>query len=113
MAIVVKSDFWGNNYSPIDQSNSLNEQVRRIFAKPGLRREKALLNALIGAVAGGTALATTVQVEADTNDNSGKRTIETVTVINRATTAADVTELKAGINYNPVISTPVDRSKRA
>lgn len=113
MAIVVKSDFWGNSYAPIDSSNTLNEAVRRIFAKPGLRREKALLNALIGAAPGGTATASVARVQADINENGGKRTIETVSVINRVTTAADVTELLAGINFNPVISTPVDGAKRA
>lgn len=85
------------------------------------------LAALIGAAAGGTATNTwarvkhpganqTVPLPTGITDFSGNRVIETVTAISRATTAADVTELKkwfttalleAGVTYPTVLGSGV------
>jgi hypothetical protein len=54
----------------------------------------ALAAAAIGATAGSAASATHTRVK-NTADNAGKQQLETVTHINRNTTAADVTALKA------------------
>lgn len=94
--------------------------IARWMARRGLGDVRGALAALIGAAAGGTATVTFKQVSApdgpeqsvpvvtSIGDFGGNRVIDTITQINRATTAADVTELKkwfdnslleAGITY--------------
>lgn len=84
-------------YSLLVNEDSNNTGITRLMRQPGMRKAKALLAALIGAAAGGTATGTTARVEGITSVNGlgGKRNVETVTAVNRATTAADVTALKA------------------
>ena len=70
---------------------------------------RRLINALTGAAAGGTATETrtrivAVQANNDANAYGGLQTPETINLINRATTAADVTNLKALVNRSPVPS---------
>jgi hypothetical protein len=67
---------------------------------------QALFLALLGAAAGGTALATRPMIvgsplSADANgaQGGGVVPVQTVTVINRATTATDVTNLKTLTNF--------------
>lgn len=105
--------------------NPQDKQLARILKRNGYRGLNALFVELIGAATGGTATATHSQVGAPANataaatpgvssigDFGGNRVIETVTDINRATTAADVTWLEkffnnklleAGITY-PTVS---------
>ena len=56
---------------------------------------RALLAALTGIVAGGTVTVTRKQVQGQQGAPGGLQTIETVTAMNRTTTAADVTMLNA------------------
>lgn len=71
------------------------------FLKRSGKSDLALINVLLGAVAGTTATATYTRVKANANgpsdimQNGGKVTVETKTIISRASTSADVTELLA------------------
>lgn len=102
----------------------MDSQIARIFKRNTYRGINALMIQLIGAAAGGTATATHKQVGAPNTgpeaavpqvtgigDFGGNRDIETVTDINRVTTAADITWLEkyfdnklleAGITYPTV-----------
>jgi hypothetical protein len=96
----------GEDHSLLVNETNLKTKVTNAFRRLGLRKEKALLASLIGAAAGGTATLTRGRIEAITSDEGlgGVRTVETVTDINRATTAADVTALKevlAGRSVQP------------
>lgn len=125
------SGFWQMNgdrlpYSmPLNQARSaLAYRIARISKRNQLREPMAALAALIGAAAGGTATKTHLYVGSppgprtavpgvtSIGDYGGNRNIVTHTDINRATTAADVTELKkwfsdalleAGITYPTVV----------
>lgn len=105
--------------------NPQDNQIAKIFKRNGYRGINALFVELIGASTGGTATATHRQVGApagapqatvpgatSVGDFGGNRVVETVTDVNRATTAADVTWLEkffnnklleAGITY-PTVS---------
>lgn len=70
---------------------------------------RRLINVLTGAVAGTTATETrsrivAVQAMNDALAYGGLQTPETINLINRASTAADVTNLKALVNRSPVPS---------
>lgn len=56
---------------------------------------RQILATLIGAAPGATATKTISQIDGSTAELGGKRTINSVSVINRATTAADATEVIA------------------
>jgi hypothetical protein len=77
----------------LTQISGVGQQRRRVAQLLG---DKSLLDlrqrliALVGAAAGGAALKTIGRVEANV-ELGGKRTIETETLINRNTTAGDVT----------------------
>src|SRR5215831_11297732 len=60
--------------------------------------DKSLWYALLGAAAGGTATATKKQVQHVTGAPGGLIPIETITLVNRATTAADLTAFQALMN---------------
>ena len=77
-------------------------RIRKIMAKPGNRNTATLLQALIGAAAGGAASRTRKRITHSVN--GGKMAIETVTEVNRTTTSADVTNLKAATL--PMVSRP-------
>lgn len=62
---------------------------------------KALIYALLGQATGNSASATKKQVQGTTGGPSGLCTIETVTLINRNTTAGDLTATQALFNRNP------------
>ena len=99
------------------QRNGLMQQdtdINRAFVTQGNRITQALMLALIGAVAGGTALAIKVQVvgsslSADSTgaQGGGVVPIQTVTLINRPTTAQDVTNLKTLVSFSRGPSTYV------
>lgn len=99
----VKSGFWGNNYSPVRTSTPMKRRLQKLMRKNGLRVEGELLKELTGASVGETASVTQTRVAGNgtvagvTNptlgDLGGKRTIETVSKINRVTTSADETDL--------------------
>ena len=74
--------------------------IRRVVNREGFRKFTELFDTLIGAASGGAALATHKRREAQTSTPTsigqigGVVTIETVTDINRVSTAADITKLK-------------------
>lgn len=89
--------------------------AKQLFS--GMNRvTRRLLNALIGATSGGTATetrtrTTAVQANNDAFCYGGIIAVETINLINRATTAADITNLKAVINRVPYpASYPTDVS---
>jgi hypothetical protein len=74
--------------------------LNKLFRKVGSRNAGALLNVLLGAAAGTTATYSFSRPAVQTTFSNpsmlgGLRPIETKTTINRASTAADVTALKA------------------
>jgi hypothetical protein len=112
MAIVVKSDFWGNNYSFINANSPIRRQIARLFNQYQTRSDRALLRALNGAAAGGAASATQKRVEHDRDELGGLRVIETQTFVNRVTTSADETAFDDDIlSYTSrPTSYPVDKA---
>jgi hypothetical protein len=87
--------------------------LSRLFSgsRRGMRKDKALITALLGAAAGGTAASTYKRVDASNDalvldSMGGQRSVETVTDINRATTSADVTNLLALMNLFSEVTTP-------
>jgi hypothetical protein len=97
------------------QLNGLIQQdadINRALVTMGNRSVQALFLALLGAVAGGTATATRPMIvgsplSADSNgaQGGGVVPIQTVSVINRVTTAADVNNLKTLVNFTRAPST--------
>lgn len=84
------SSFWGNpanSYQLLVNKAGVMAGASRVLARQGMRELRALMLALNGASAGGTASRTVSRVLHSTN--GGAKSIETVTVINRATTAND------------------------
>ena len=87
-----------------------SKMVSKFFKNTGTRDAIAAIAVLIGAAPGGTATGTWTQVPnalgptqsppqpSGIGDFSGNRNPVTITAINRATTAADVTELKKWFN---------------
>lgn len=73
------------------------------------RKVRALLDASIGAVAGGAALLAVKRITANRVDQGGVHTAATVNELNRVTTAADVTFLKNAFSEDSKIATPVNK----
>ncbi len=114
------SAFWErtgdlNPYAPLPRAqqgwrSKLEWQIAQLLGKQQMREQKELLLTLLGVAPGQTALATYARVQppvgpsatspsvTGVGDMGGNVPIETVTVINRATTAADVTYLTDIIN---------------
>jgi hypothetical protein len=88
-----KSDFWSDNYTPINSASTLRKRIAALLNKPGMRKDRQLINVLLGAVAGTTATVNLPRVKADQAENGGKRVIENNYLVNRASTAADDTDL--------------------
>lgn len=89
----------GEDYTIPFDYDSVNRQISRTFYKTrtGNRLYRELLDTLIGAAAG-EAAADSYDRAAAINDHSqlgGQRAMETVTIVARNSTAADVTMLKA------------------
>lgn len=87
-----------NGYAFQIKKSPIRNRIKRVVNREGFRQAQALFNALIGAATGGTATATHKRIAAASDlsvgGSGGTRRIETVTDINRTTTAADVTMLK-------------------
>lgn len=94
---VVKSAFWNDSYSFVRSTgnNSHRKQIARLLNQRQNRKDRQLMNVLLGAVAGTTATATNKRVAHSASELGGKRTIETETLVNRASTAGDDTDLTA------------------
>lgn len=96
--------------------NPIRKQVARRLDENGVRPLQEIGRTLTEGGAGDTALKTHAQIgsgEGDGSDLSGKRTIETVTDVNRVTTSDDETEVSETIwqlNTSPVYPRNGDRS---
>jgi hypothetical protein len=94
--------FWGtgvNAYSLLRNKNPRRYAIKRVVNRDSFRVMTALSNALIGAASGSATGAITFKrinpgTPLDAATFGGRRTIDTVSIINRNTTAADVTALK-------------------
>lgn len=95
---IVKGGFWGENQGLTIEGDAIGKRrIGALFNKNGLRALRKITEILTGAAPGTTATKTHKQVSARENaqgELGGKRTIETITDVNRATTAADATEIK-------------------
>jgi hypothetical protein len=119
MAITVSSGFWNNSYSFIDGRHPLQRGVQRMLNKRGIRDVRELMRALTGVAPGAAALATYKRVTSDVlagpSSNGGVRIMETVNLVNRPTTAADVTEITTRVlafTPNPVFPVNGDGNPR-
>lgn len=101
--MVMYSTFWGlatGSYSLQNNRPSSNRKLTHAFRSQTQRVQKALIQGLLGAASGSNVTdnrnrIAAVQTIGSIDNLGGKRTIETVALINRNTTAADVTALKA------------------
>lgn len=94
---------YGTPHSLIDGDNANQKITRLVGRRRANRVTKELLNTLIGAAAGSAAADSYTRLSApagliESEQLGGLRAIETVTTIDRNSTAADVTALKATIN---------------
>ena len=104
LTISPKGGFWGDlgaNSLVLGNRNVKIPQIARLIKVDGMRKNKEIWNELTGEAEGEAAAASYARVKAgelDANGNQselgGLRTIETVTVINTTTTAADETEME-------------------
>ena len=116
------SGFWNTTGDNTFVTESLGQTrakkawlIAKLFRGTGTRDVRGALAALIGAGAGGTATnqwsrvgnpagpSMAVPQVTGIGDLGGLRTIETATAINRATTAADISELKKWINASTLL----------
>jgi hypothetical protein len=85
---------------------SLRKRVSRLFHTRSLAVMKELMLTLNGAASGeeaGTNYTRVKHLQGLTNELGGKRAIETITLLNRVTTAADESDIDAmlTLNYQP------------
>lgn len=96
----VKGGFWPENVVPslvsISGRGFGRFRIAQRLATKSMRALRATMLALDGVVAGSAATKTNSRIAADV-ELGGKRTIETETLINRNTVAADVTEINADL----------------
>lgn len=83
---------YGSTLSQISTTSAPRRRASQVLADKGMLDLRARMVALDGVVAGSNATKTVARVGA-TEDLSGVRPIEVETLINRNTTAADVTEI--------------------
>lgn len=94
------SDLFGANHTLLINRNPRRNNIRRTMNRDSFRAVTELFDTLIGASAGGTALATHRKVghvpvvPTEVGALGGARQVEVITSINRVSTAADVTALK-------------------
>jgi hypothetical protein len=94
----VLGGFWPNNgvSSLASIAGALGDDrklISQMMDGRSLRSLRARIRALNGAAPGATATATVAEIDGSTPELGGVRTINTVNLINRATTSADVTEI--------------------
>lgn len=77
----------------IETTSSPRRRVAQYMSDKGMRALRAEAKALDGVAPGANATATNARVDGSTAELGGKRVIETETLVNRATTAADVTAI--------------------
>lgn len=74
------------------------------------RKIRKLLDATIGAAAGGAALLAVKRITASTTEQGGFHRAATVNELNRNTTAGDVTALKNFFSEDSKITTPANKA---
>lgn len=99
MAATVKGGLfaqYSGTLSTIETMSAPRKRIYQLFRDKSMAAARATLRALNGVVAGGAVLVTNGRIQA-AEDLSGKRTIESETLINRVSAAADVTDLNADL----------------
>lgn len=94
----VLGGFWPtngvNSLASLSGEQSQRREIAQDFGVRGQLANRAIMTALLGAAPGGTATKNITRV-APSTELGGLRAIETQALVNRATTAADVTEFTA------------------
>lgn len=117
MTITTYSDFWGNNYSPIKGTTPLRYRLNRLMRRRGMGALQELMVELTGSAVGNTAAKSYTRVEGrvDTlgtlpsvGSLGGSQEIETRYLVNRATTAADATDIDTVITASHTPTFPGD-----
>jgi hypothetical protein len=100
------SDVARTPYSmPAPAHSTARSQIATWLLHRGSRADVAKINALLGAVPGAVATSQYTRVAPTNSVVVGKQRVEVVTEVNRATTAADVTDLltnMVNLNHNLV-----------
>lgn len=122
------STFWhnvapagqGSAYSLYGNRTANERRVDHHLGKPGFKQYRRVMRALLGASVGGTATETVARVSApagltESQLLGGVRTIDTITIVDRVTTSADLTAMQAitdrTYNMAPAIASyPTDLS---
>jgi hypothetical protein len=107
MAVTGYQPLYNNAYAITVDRNSIERNVSRILRR--LPKKRALMLALNGAAAGGTATGTQKRVAHSTTELGGVRAVETQTYVNRATVSADETAIDGLIYTDSRIATPTAR----
>jgi hypothetical protein len=92
-----KSDFWGGSYAQVNTNSTMRKWEARLLSRRMNLKDRELVRTLLGAAAGSTATKTYKRIVHSLTELGGKRLMETVTLVGRATTSADVTNLNAKI----------------
>lgn len=95
----VKGGFWeqyGLSMTGVSTTNAQKKRAAQALATKGSMGLREIAETLNGAAAGSTATKTLGRVSAN-EELGGKRTIETETLVNRATTTADRDEINSDI----------------
>lgn len=98
-----------NNVFPLNTTKTPLDRVLATMFR-GVSKRAALMKALNGAAAGGTAMASRKRVVASTVENGGVRAIETYNLVNRATTSADETYIDGLLDPTSRIATPTNKA---
>jgi hypothetical protein len=110
MSAVIKGGFfaqYGTTLSTAHTRSALRRRAAFALSRKQTLGLQELMLTLDGAAAGSTASKTLSRVAAAT-ELGGKRTVETQTLVSRATVAGDITDINADIlSYNSYDSTPV------
>lgn len=110
----VKGGFWETNgvasLASVQGVAAWRRYIAQHTGTKGLMPVRAVARALLGAAAGGAATKTLTRI-ANSTELGGKRAIETETLINRNTTAGDVTEIKHDLldmTANTTLASPIN-----
>jgi hypothetical protein len=108
------ADLWGATLTLIRGVSPIARYLARLTDRKELRKDRRLEITLLGVVPGSLATETLKRVQAVGGaEQGGKRTIETENLINRVTTAQDVTDINTRYNtYTSRPTYPVDKAKR-
>lgn len=100
MAATVKGGFWETNgvssLATIHTTSALRRIASQALGRDQMYGFREIMETLTGAAAGGTATKTLARVVA-AEELGGARAIESESLVNRATTAADATDIIADI----------------